>query len=317
MIDYKRRKKVNPNDKDNKVSFTDELGDTWEEYRVFHHKFIDWLEINNYNISDVKAMSDEELQKIVEKSPYYKATANDIVWTQKIKMIGLMQKFICHSISNTCNIPENTSVETVSKIYEEAWRSGCKGVTIYREGSRSGVLVSNNTKKEDEEFKVHNSPKRPKELEADYYVTSAKGKKFAVIVGLYKGHPYEIFAFENPSLLDFCKGKIVKVKRGHYDFICNGETRVSNIQLANELIEERAHTIFMSMLLRHGVEIQHIINVSKKVNDNIVSFSSAVCRVLSKYVETQTSDEKCPECGEKLQKQEGCAKCICGFSKCG
>jgi len=321
LISYKRRRKVNPNDKDVKVTFTDEVGDSWEEYNVFHHKFLDWLEVNGYNIEDVKKLEDEELQKIIKKSPYYKATSADVDWVQKVKMQGMLQKYVDHSISVTVNVPEDTTIETVSKIYEEAWRNGCKGITIYRDGSRSGVLISNNKKEEEKEddFKQNNSPKRPKELEADYYVANAKGKKFAVIVGLYKGKPYEIFAFENPPLNDFCKGKIVKVKRGHYDFLYNGEKRIENIQLATELVEERAHTIFISMLLRHGAPIKHILNVAKKVDDNITSFSSVVRRILSKYIEDEVLEEKCPECGGTLTRQEGCVKCLngCGYSKCG
>lgn len=316
MPSYKRRRKVNPNDKDVNISFVDEVGDSWEEYRVFHHKFSTWLEINGYNIEEIKSLNEEELQKIIELSPYYKATTNDIDWVQKVKMQGMMQKWIDHSISVTHNLPENVSVETVSQLYEEAWKSGCKGVTVYREGSRSGVLISN-TKKDKEEFKRYHAPKRPKVVDADYYITSAKGKKFAVIVGLLENKPYEIFAFENPPINENCRGKIIKVKRGHYDFVLDEEKRIENIQLASELVEERVHTIWISMLLRQGAHIEHIINVAKKIDDNISSFSSAVRRILSKYIESENQEEGCPECGSKLIMQEGCMHCeSCTFSRC-
>jgi ribonucleoside-diphosphate reductase alpha chain len=198
-----------------------------------------------------------------------------------------------------------------------AWELGCKGFTVYREGSRTGVLMSN--KKKDDEMETHNAPKRPKELSADYYVATANGIKYAVIIGLWKetNIPYEIFAFENPPMDKNTKGRTIKIKKGHYKFI-NGEFEIDDIQLAAERVEQRAHTIFLSMLLRHGVEIKHIINVAKKVDENITSFSSVVRRILSKYTEKEIIGEKCPECKiGNLIREEGCMHCDnCNFSKC-
>jgi len=218
---------------------------------------------------------------------------------------------ICH---NTHNLPENISLDEVNKIYFQAWKSGCKGCTIYREGSRQGVLI---TKKE-EEFKTNHAPKRPKELKSDYYVVTANGIKYAVIIGLWKdtNKPYEIFAFENPPMDKNTKGRTVKVKKNQYKFI-NGEFEIDNLQLAAERVEQRAHTIYLSMLLRHGAPIGHIVHVAKKVDENITSFSSACRRVLSKYVAIETLQEKCPRCGGNLIREEGCVHCdSCEYSKC-
>jgi len=222
---------------------------------------------------------------------------------------------ICH---NTHNLPENISLEEVNKIYFKSWKAGCKGCTIYREGSRSGVLVSSDKEDKKDEFSVvNNAPKRPKELNADYYITSANGVKYAVIIGLWKNNkPYEIFAFENPPIDKNTSGKIIKVKKGQYKFI-NSEFEIDNIQSAAGGVEERAHTIFLSMLLRHGVPIEHIVKVAKKIDDNITSFSSVCRRILSKYVKEDNNKEKCPVCGGDLIREEGCVHCdSCGYSRC-
>jgi ribonucleotide reductase alpha subunit len=309
---YKRRRKINPNEVGAKVDYKDDNGDSWQEYIVFHPEFIKWAKLSEVKIDN---LNDAELEKIVEISPWGGADAHSIDYMEKIHMQGIIQKWIDHSISVTHNLPENISLEEVNKIYFAAWKAGCKGCTIYREGSRQGVLI---TKKEEDELKTNNAPKRPKELKADYYVTSANGIKYAVIVGLWKDtqKPYEIFAFENPPMDKNTDGKIVKVKKGQYKFV-NHDFQIDNIQLAAYRVEQRAHTILLSMLLRHGAPIEHIVNVAKKVDENITSFSSACRRILSKYVETEILEEKCPKCGGKLVREEGCVHCnSCEFSRC-
>jgi len=302
MLEYKRRKKIMGDQPDIKPDFVDQNGDKWQEFIVYHKGLQQWMEINQ--------------ETDISKSPYWKATANEVDHMKTIDIQAVAQKWIEHSISKTANLPKNVSKEVVSDLYMRAWEKGCKGFTIYREGSRSGVLVAND-KKEDE-FLQHDAPKRPKELKADYYVTTAKGAKYAVIVGLWKdtNKPYEIFAFENPPMDKNTKGIIIKVEKGHYMFV-NGEFKIDNIHLAAERVEERAHTLWLSMLLRTGAKIEHIVKVAKKVDENITSFSSACRRVLSRYVETEQLSEKCPECGEKLVREEGCVHCdSCTYSKC-
>ena len=219
---------------------------------------------------------------------------------------------ICH---NTHNVPENITEQEINNIYFAAWKVGCKGCTIYREGSRTGVLLTN--KKLEDDFIEYHAPKRPKSLSAEYHLATSKGIKFAVIVGLYKGKPYEIFAFQNPPINDNCSGEIVKVKKGHYNFISE-KGNIENIHLATELVEARTYTILLSMLLRHGAPLPHIINIAKKVDENISSFSAVVRRALSRYIDPTIVEEKCPECGGDLVREEGCVHCnSCSFSKCG
>jgi ribonucleoside-diphosphate reductase alpha chain len=327
-IYYQRRRKVNPGEEGIKISFVDDSGDSWEEYNVIHYPFINWFinskeseflpsrefdAINKY----LSSLSNKELDDLIEKSPWKNSEAHKIDYIEKIKMLGMITKYLDHSASCTVNLPENTTPNIVSDIYFHAWKSGCKGITIYREGSRAGVLLS---KKESDEFDEVNAPKRPKILNSDYYVATANGIRYAVIVGLWKdtNKPYEIFAFENPPLNKNLKGKTIKVEKGHYKFV-NGEAEIENLQLAATRVEERAHTIFISMLLRHRASIKHIVHVAKKVDENITSFSSAVRRVLSRYIEEELDGESCPECGSKLRMQEGCVHCInetCGYSRC-
>lgn len=305
MLDYKRRKKI-MGDSTIKPDFIDASGDKWQEFQVYHHGVKTWMDVTGE--TDIK------------KSPYYGATANEIDHIQTVRIQAVAQKWLAHSISKTCNLPTTATKELVSDLYMKAWELECKGFTIYREGSRSGVLVSNEKEKEQSDFVTHDAPKRPKELKADYHVVTANGIRYAVIVGLWPntGKPYEIFAFENPPMNKNTSGRIVKVKKGQYKFI-NGEFEIEDIQLAADRIEQRSHTILMSMLLRHGAKLEHITNVAKKIDDNISSFSSVCRRVLSKYAETQIiKGEVCPECGGNLVRAEGCIHCEnCAFSKCG
>jgi ribonucleoside-diphosphate reductase alpha chain len=263
-------------------------------------------------------MSESELDELVEVSPWHLSQAEEIDYLEKIQMQGKIQKWIDHSISVTHNLPKDITIEEVNDIYFKAWKAGCKGVTIYREGSRSGVLITKNEEKEDE-FKETIAPKRPKELKADYYFGKANGKEFAVIVGIYKdtNKPYELFAFENPEHKKNTSGKLIKVRKGQYKFV-NDHFEIENVELATDNIEARGLTLMVSMLLRHGAPIRHINNVIRKIDENIVSFSSVIRRTLSRYDKPDEDGEKCPECGGKIIMQDGCKKCgNCGWSKCG
>jgi len=319
-----RRKKINPNDPDAKIDFIDDSGDAWEEYSVFHNEFINWFiykNKNEYNFKDAKIllskMSEKELDEIINESPWANSESHQIDYMGKVKMQGIIQKWIDHSISVTHNLPENITEDKVNDIYFAAWKYGCKGCTIYRDGSRSGVLLAD--KKEEPKENVFNetrAPKRPKTLKADYYIAKNKGREFAVIIGLLENKPYEIFAFENPPVSKNTKGVIVKVRKGIYKFI-NGEFEIENIQLAADRIEERTLTLSASMLLRHGAPIENVVKVIKKIDENITSFSSVVRRYLSKYTKDEEVEGVCPMCGGELVREEGCVHCSsCSFSLC-
>ena len=300
MLEYKRRKKI-MGDNDIKPDFIDQNGDKWQEYTVYHHGLKKWIDITK--------------ETDITKSPYFGATTNELDFLKGIDIQSAAQHWIDHSISKTVNLKKDVTKETVSDLYMKAWELGCKGFTVYREGSRSGVLI-----KKEEEFKTNHAPKRPKVLDADYYITTVKGEKFAVIVGLWPetNRPYEVFAFENPPMDKNTKGKVVKVKKGLFKFV-NGEFEIPDLNLAMNRVEERAHTIFLSMLLRHGAPINKIVHVAKKVDENIISFSSACRRTLSRYIDGEETNEKCPECPTgKLIREESCMHCdSCSYSKCG
>jgi len=323
MISSKRRKKVNPNDPEVRIDFTDDNGDNWQEYNVFHYQFINWYAIKNKITIDASSefltnLPDDQLDILIETSPWAGSESHDVDYLEKVRMQGIIQKWIDHSISVTHNLPENITKEEVKKIYWEAWKSGCKGCTIYREGSRTGVLLSNKKEEKKDEFKENNAPKRPKELKADYYVAKASGRDFAVIIGKWPGtnRPYEVFAFENPPMSKNTSGRTVKIKKGHYKFI-NGEFEIDNVQLAADRIEQKTLTLTASMLLRHGAPVSHVINVIKKIDENITSFSSVVRRYLSRYIDEEVQEEKCPVCGGDLVREEGCIHCnSCEYSKC-
>ncbi len=230
---YKRRRKVNPSDKDVKIDFVDENGDSWEEYVVFHHKFVDWMEANGYPAA--KKYSNEEIDELVAKSPYYKATSNDVDWLMKVRMQGRVQKWVDHSISVTINLPGDVTEELVGELYMEAWRSGCKGCTVYRDGSRSGVLITNDNKEEEKEKEnedCYELPQvvtsRPTELDADVIKFQNNKEKWIAFIGLLNGRPYEIFTGindEDDGIMvpkNVTSGKIIKAYdndgRKHYDF---------------------------------------------------------------------------------------------------
>lgn len=239
-------------------------------------------------------------------------TAKDIHWKDRIAIQSVLQRACDTAISSTCNLPKETTLDTIKQIYLEAWKQKCKGFTVYVEGSRNPILSTTNFIKEGKVIK------RPKELEADYYQIKVKGETFIVLVGLMNNKPYEIFTFRpiKPVNIPQHKGKITKVKKMHYKFE-SPQIQIENLQLANENIEEKAATLYTSMLLRHNADLKYIIKTAKKVNENITSFSAAMCRVLYKYLDIEVLDEKCPDCGGTIIRESGCCKCSdCGWSRC-
>ncbi len=332
---YKRRRKVNPNDPESTVSFIDEVGDSWEEYNVFHHKFIDWLKINGYNADEVKTMSDKEINKVIESSPYNKATSADVDWVSKVKMQGRIQKWVDHSISVTINLPENASEDLVGQLYVTAWESGCKGVTVYREGSRSGVLVSN--KKENKTEEQQSSTKRPKSLKAEIIRFHNNDEKWIAFVGIKDERPYEIFTgiadeemFPIPKSIN--GGKIIKVKdregKSRYDFQYIDKYGYENtLGGLSHMFQKEFwnYAKLISGVLRHGMPIPDVVHLVQSLrldSETINTWKNGVERALKKYIPDGTKPKagtKCNECGsESVVYQEGCLICQdCGNSKCG
>lgn len=296
------------------ADYTDKVGEKYKEFLVIHNGLKQWCDINGYPCSNLN-----EIEEAFVNSPYYQACAEDIDWKNRVEIQGIIQKYITHSISSTVNLPESITEEEVSELYMTSWKTGNKGQTIYRQGSREGVLVEK-SKEKPADIPNTNAPKRPKELETDYYEIKVKGEQFIVLVGILNGRPYEIFAFRPTEPVNFGthKGKIIKVKKMHYKFESE-YIQIEDLQKANINIEENAATLYTSMLLRHGIDLEFIIKTAKKVNDNITSFSSAMCRVLSKYVKNgESKTEVCPECGSHLMRESSCLICKnCGWSKCG
>ncbi len=341
---YKRRRKVNPNDTNVHIDFIDETGDAFEEYIVFHHKFLTWMKINGYDPD--KRYTQEEIDELVAKSPYYKATSNDVDWLMKVKMQGRIQKWVDHSISVTINLPNNVDEELVNRLYVEAWRSGCKGCTVYRDGSRAGVLLS--TKKKEEKKadtaavdKLLKRPQvvevRPKVLEADVVRFQNNKEKWVAFVGLLDGRPYEIFTGlqddEEGILLprSVTHGRIIKnydedgVK--HYDFQFENKR---GYKMTIEGLSEKFNKEYwnyaklISGVLRWQMPIDQVIKLVGSLqldSENINTWKNGVERALKKYVQdgTEAKGVKCPNCGnETLVYQEGCLICkTCGSSRCG
>lgn len=334
LVSYRRRRKVNPNDSEATISFTDEEGQAWEEYNVLHHKFAVWAEINGYNVADlVHKYTDEQLQEVIAKSPYNNATANCVNWINKVKMQGAIQKWVDHSISVTVNIPKETSEEVVDKIYQTAWESGCKGMTIYRDGSRNGVLVSGSSKNNNT-FTETKAPKRPKKLEADIIRFQNDKEKWIAVVGLYEGRPYEIFSgkaasFVLPNSVE--KGWVIRVKeednlpaRYDFQFLDNDGYKVTIEGLSRMFKKEYwNYAKLISGILRHGMPITNVIELISKLTldtDSINTWKNGIARALKKYVKDGTivEGEKCPQCGGKIIYTSGCKQCSdCGWSKCG
>lgn len=324
LISYMRRVKINPNDENSKnkrVDFVDKVGDSWQNYPVFHHKFKEYLKINGYDLSEIENMNQDQIAELIEKSPYYKATANDVDWIKKVEMQGRVQKHVDHSISVTVNLPKDISEEMVSKVYETGWRSGCKGMTIYRDGSRSGVLVSNEIKKENKII-PNDAPKRPKTLPCDIYHVTANGEQYIVIVGILEGDPYEVFAFKPKSIhipVRIKAGQLTKAKQGVYNLECDGFV-IDDLGSHFDADEHEVITRCVSGLLRHGMGLKYLVDTLNKSEGTIVSFGKSIARTLKRYLpDNEKSSEECQSCGQKsLVYQEGCLRCTnCGNSKCG
>ena len=335
LVSYKRRKKINPNDKDSSKHkiIKDESGDYFEEYNVFHPKFIDWLRVAGYDVDEVMNMNDADLDNVIAQSPYNGATSADIDWVNKVRMQGAIQKWVDHSISVTVNIPKETTKEIVSTIYQTAWESGCKGCTIYRDGSRNGVLVSTKENKTEEpHFAETRAPKRPKKLEAEIVRFKNEREDWIAVVGMYEGRPYEIFSgraekFLLPKYVE--KGWVIRTKEpgdehARYDFqyldqdgyhvTIEGLSRMFRKEYWN-------YAKLISGILRHGMPLPNVVDLIGKLSfdvDSITTWSNGVARALKRFIKdgTETS-EVCPDCGSKLVYDSGCKTCpSCGWSKC-
>lgn len=310
---YMRRKKVNPNDKDVRVDFTDQNGDTWQEFPVLHPKFKVWVEQYTETLG-VENYSKESLQELFKESPWYGSTANDINWVRRVEIQGVIQKYITHSISSTINLPENVTEAEVSQIYLESWKKGLKGITVYRDGSRSGVLVSESNKDRNS-FDYVDSVKRPKELEAEVHLTKVGGQPINVFIGLLNNKPYEIF-IDTTSMANQ-KGTIVKKSKGNYTFKSDNTTA----HIISDMNDEQAAiTRLVSTSLRHGADIKFIVEQLNKCDGDLFSFTKGLARVLKKYIpDGAKSTVKCNDCGsENVIFEEGCQSCkSCGSSKCG
>jgi len=338
MISYKRRRKINPGDKNSRVDFVDEVGDSWEEYNVFHNKFLKWLKVNGYDVDNVKMMKDGELDAIIKKSPYYKATANDVDWLAKVKMQGAIQKWVDHSISVTVNVPNEVKEDLVANIYQTAWESGCKGVTVYRDGSRSGVLISDKKKEDSNEFNETTAPQRPKRLEAEIVRFQNDYEKWIAVVGLLNGRPYEIFTgkaedFYLPPWVQ--KGWVIKSKNekekeseSRYDFQFEDKQGYKvTIEGLSRMFDKEYwnYAKLISGILRHGMPLPFVVDVVSNLrldSDSINTWKNGIERGLKKFIPdgTKAADRTCSNCGDSdgLIYEEGCLKCkSCGYSKCG
>ena len=342
---YTRRRKVNPNDKNVRIDFVDDNGDSWEEYVVFHHKFVTWMEANNY--STTKRYTKEEVDELVAKSPYYKATANDVDWLKKVQMQGKIQKWVDHSISVTINLPSDATEELVGKLYEEAWRCGCKGVTVYRDGSRAGVLVSVKEEKKEDEKKEEKKENcfcieeqqlvRPKVLDCDVVRFQNAKDKWIAFVGLLNGRPYEIFtglADDEEGILlpkTVTQGKIIKTvdengaKRYDFQFENKRGYKTTVEGLSHKFDKEFwNYAKLISGVLRYGMPIDQAVKLISSLqldSESINTWKVGVERALKKYIPdgTEINGQDCPSCGQKsLVYQEGCLSCkSCGYSRCG
>lgn len=331
---YKRRRKVNPNDKNARIDFVDEVGDSWEEYVVFHHRFKEWMKVKGHDTE--KNYSQEELDVLVKESPYYKATSNDVDWMSKVHMQGAVQKWVDHSISVTINLPNDVSEELVGQLYLEAWESGCKGVTVYRDGSRSGVLISNDEKEDDSETLTTFPTIRPDVLTADIVRFQNNKEKWIAFIGTINDKPYEIFTGladdEDGIVLPrwVSNGLIIKARNSdgssRYDF------QYENKRGYKTTIEGLSHKFdpeywnyakLISSTLRYGMPIDKIVDLTNSLqldSQSINTWKNGVVRALKRYVEDGTEAKgRCQNCNsDKVVYQEGCLTCKdCGSSKCG
>ena len=335
---YKRRRKVNPNDADVHIDFTDENGDAFEEYVVYHHKFVEWMKKNG--IDTTKRYSQVELDNIVARSPYAKATSNDIDWVAKVQMQGRIQKWVDHSISVTINLPNNVDEKLVNELYVTAWKSGCKGCTVYRDGSRAGVLVSTDDKNkkeksQSEEMKPTITEVRPLVLEADVVRFQNNKEKWVAFIGLLNGQPYEIFTGQQddedgiPLPKNVTHGVIIKHVdedgNKRYDF--QFENKIG-YKTTIEGLSERFNPEFwnyaklISGVLRYKMPLELVIKLVASLqldSQSINTWKNGVERALKRYIQDGTATaEKCPKCKTQLIFEEGCLHCPqCGYSKCG
>lgn len=333
---YKRRRKVNPNDKNVRVDFVDEVGDSWEEYVVFHHRFKQWMDINGYNSN--RNFSQDELDELVKKSPYYKATSNDVDYLKKVQMQGAIQKWVDHSISVTINMPNDVTEETVAECYMEAWKSGCKGVTVYRDGSRSGVLVSTDEKKKESDTDDGSTfpLTRPISLKADVVRFQNNKDKWIAFIGLIDNKPYEIFTGlsddEDGILLPRWVNDGVIIKNKETDGTSRYDFQYKNQRGYKTTIEGLSYKFnpeywnyakLISGTLRHGMPIENVVDLigSLDLDEAINTWKNGVARALKRYVPdgTLSNKSKCPNCGSTNQQYlEGCLTCKdCGASRCG
>ncbi|MDR1601498.1 MAG: adenosylcobalamin-dependent ribonucleoside-diphosphate reductase [Tannerella sp.] len=335
MLVYKRRRKVNPNDQSARVDYVNETGDAFEEYTVFHHKFNVWMETQGYSVS--KQYTQSEIDEIVEKSPYHKATSNDVDWVQKVKMQGRVQKWVDHSISVTINLPNEATEELVNRLYIEAWKSGCKGCTVYREGSRSGILLAPDSKKKKDRECIEPPvivAKRPRELDADVVKFQNNREKWIAFVGLLNDRPYEIFtglADDDEGIMlpkNVTKGTIIKIYNvdgtKHYDFQFKNKR---GFKMTLEGLDGKFEPVYwnyaklISGVLRYGMPIDQVVKLVEGLeldDESINTWKNGVERALRKYLPNGPTKGKCGHCGmESLINQEGCVICSnCGASKC-
>ncbi|MDN5214631.1 adenosylcobalamin-dependent ribonucleoside-diphosphate reductase [Fulvivirgaceae bacterium BMA12] len=338
MVSYKRRRKINPQDKMASEHFNDEVGDAWEEYNVFHHQFMNWMKKNGYDTENAAHLEAEQLEEIFQKSPYYKATANDVDWVNKVKMQGAIQNWVDHSISVTVNVPNHVPESLISELYIEAWKSGCKGVTVYRDGSRSGVLVSEDNSQKDDEKPAKpaetSAPERPRSLNANVIRFQNNHERWIAVIGIHQEKPYEIFTGRCedsfPILSYVNSGWVIKNKneegKSRYDFqyedkdgfkvTIEGLSRCFNPEYWN-------YAKLISGMLRHDMPILALLNVVANLNlddESLNTWKNGVVRALTKYVPdgTKPADNICPDCtSPTLVYEEGCLICkSCGHTKC-
>ncbi len=334
---YKRRRKINPAEKNTRVDFVDPEGVAWTEYAVFHHNLITWFVANGYDMNVIKSLTVEQIEEFVKTSPYNKATSNDVDWVKKVEMQGRIQKHIDHSISVTVNLPENTTEETVAKVYEAGWKSGCKGITVYREGSRDGVLVSASTKElqsKDSTIKENNAPKRPKRVKGDIIRFQNNLEKWIAVVGIIDGRPYELFTGRNenglsnlPPYVKECE--IVKniledgSKRYDIEYYDSEGKKCTATGISHKFNPEYwNYAKLISSILRHGMPLVYVYELIESLNlnsEHLNTWKNGVARVIKRYIKDGVKVKgTCTECGSTdLEFKEGCMTCVaCGSSKC-
>lgn len=335
LVPYYRKRKINHSDTSARVDFIDERGDRWQEFIVLHPQIIEWykanVDFNNRDNDDyvpwssedvrerLNSFSKEHLLEVLKTSPWYNNTAEDIDWINRVEVQSIIQKYTSHSISSTINLPNDVTKEKIYEIYIKAWEMGLKGITIYRDGCRDGVLTKTAARKV-ESFPQCDAPKRPKELNGKLYLVRSRGTEYGVVVGLMEDKPYEVFAFHANDAIRSCadiEGKITKNSRGHYSF-SNECFEIRKMELSTDHVDEAVLCRMVSMMLRHGAKAQYVVDQINKTTLTITSFGKAIARVLKSYVSDGTESGNCPQCeAGKLIYEEGCKKCkACGYTAC-